>query len=494
MLLCLSLPLFGQDVASFEKRVTVTKLTNGLTVILIERHDAPVFSFATFVDAGSSQDPLGKTGLAHMMEHMAFKGTDEIGTGDFAAEKLSLEKLEAAYAAYNEENQKSFDRDEKKLAELEKAWKDAIAEADKHVVKNEFGEIVEREGGEDLNAYTNLDETVYFYSLPANRIELWAYLESSRFLHPVLRQFYTERDVVTEERRMRTDSNPVGRLEEQFTAMAFDGSPYHRPTIGYASDLKHFSATDAKHFFATYYVPSNITIAVAGDIDPNKMLPLLEKYFGRIPASPKPQEYEPKDPPQDSTRSVTLQSPSQPIYLEGYHRPDYRDPDDAVYDALTDLLSDGRTSRLYRALVRDKKLALAAGGESGYPGTKYPHLFIFYGVPAPNHTNQEVAAAIHAEIERLKTEDVSDAELQMFKTRARASIIRSLDDNSTLARMLAEVQARYGDWHELFNQLGRIDKVSKADIRRVANTVFTDNNRTTGASETAKPAAQGGQQ
>ena len=223
--------------------------------MICERPEAPVFSFFTLVDAGSAQDPMGATGLAHMFEHMAFKGTDKIGTTDYAAEKPALEKVEVAYAAYIAERDKTVGRDEAKLKQLEKAWKDAIAEADKYVVGNAFGKLVEQNGGEDMNASTSYDETEYHYSLPENRLELWAYLESERFLHPVLREFYKERNVVIEERRMRTDSNPFGRLLEQFTEEAFAAHPYHRPTVGWMSDLNSFSATDAQKFFDKYYVP-----------------------------------------------------------------------------------------------------------------------------------------------------------------------------------------------------------------------------------------------
>jgi predicted Zn-dependent peptidase len=265
----------AQNVASFEKRITVKKLPNGLTILICERPEAPVFSFFTMVDAGSAQDPLGKTGLAHMFEHMAFKGTDMIGTTDYAAEKPALEKIETAYATYLEERDKKTGRDETILKQLEKSWKDAIAEADKFVVPNQFGKIIEQNGGQDLNAYTDYDETAYHYSLPVNRLELWAYLESERFLHPVMREFYKERNVVIEERRLRTDSNPTGRLEEQFEAAAFETHPYHRPTIGWISDLNSFSATDAKKFFDRYYVPANMVVAVAGDVKAARIMPIL---------------------------------------------------------------------------------------------------------------------------------------------------------------------------------------------------------------------------
>jgi predicted Zn-dependent peptidase len=474
----------AQDVASFEKRITVKKLDNGLTLLICERPEAPVFSFFTMVDAGSAQDPIRATGLAHMFEHMAFKGTPTIGTTNYAAEKDALAKVETAYAAYIEERDKTVGRDEKKLKQLEKAWKDATAEADKYVVGNEFGKIVEQNGGEDMNAFTNYDETGYHYSLPENRLELWAYLESERFLHPVMREFYKERNVVIEERRLRTDSNPIGRLLEQFNAAAFEAHPYHRPTIGWMADLNSFSATDAQKFFDKYYVPSNMVVAVAGDIKAAQAMPILEKYFGRLPKRPQPDETTTTEPPQNSERKVVLKERTQPLYLEGYHRPDYRTKDDAVFDAITDLMSEGRTSRLYRALVRDKKIASFSAGFSGLPGTKYPHLFAFYAFPLPGHTTQEVADAIHAEIDRLKKEDISDDELKMIKTRSKANLIRGLADNEGLATQLATYQRRYGDWRELFRSVDRIDQVTKSDIRRIANEIFVDTNRTVGIIET----------
>jgi predicted Zn-dependent peptidase len=477
----------GQDLGEFEKRITLKTLPNGLTVILCERPEAPVFSFFTHVDAGSAQDPLAKTGLAHMFEHMAFKGTDKIGTTNYPAEKEALRKVEQAYAAYIRERDKRFDRDEKKLKELEKEWQDAVIQAQKYVVSNQFSQILESNGAEGLNAFTNEDETAYHYSLPSNRLELWAYMESERFIHPVMREFYKERNVVIEERRMRTDSNPIGRLLEQFVTAAFQASQYHRPTIGWMSDLNTFSATDAKAFFDQYYIPSNMVVAVVGDINPAEAMPMIEKYFGRIPSHEKPIDRITAEPPQNSERRVVLHEASQPVYLEGYHRPDYRSKDDAIYDSIADLMSSGRTSRLYRALVRDKKIASDSAGFTGLPGNKYPHLFAFYAIPLPGHKPQEMADAIHAEIERLKTEDISDQELKMIKTRAKANLLRGLDSNEGLALQLALYQSRYGDWRELFRSVDRINQVSKDDIRRVANETFVPTNRTVGIIETVAP-------
>ena len=489
LLLALTLPLAAQDLASFEKRVTVKTLPNGLTVLILRRPEAPVFSFFTMVDTGSSQDPLSKTGLAHMMEHMAFKGTPDIGTTNYTEEKVALAKVEQAYAAYDAERIKRVGKDPQKLAQLQKEWQEAIQAADKYVIKNQFGEIVESHGGVGMNAFTNYDETGYLYSMPSNMIELWAAIESDRFANPVMREFYKERNVVMEERRMRTDSDPTGRLIEQFLGTAFAANPYHRPTIGYASDLQAFSATDAESFFHRYYLPSNMVIALVGDLDPAKVMPMVERYFGQLPSSPKPTELTSVEPPQNSVREVKMQDMAQPIYVEGYHRPSYLDPDDAVYDAITDIMSNGRTSRMYRSMVRDQKTAAAAAGFSGFPGTKYAHLFAFYGVPLPGHTNAEMQKGIQQQISRLRTEDVTDDELAMFKTRTKADLIRGLASNEGLAEQLAIYQTRFSDWRELFKYLDKVDKVTKADIRRVANKVFVDGNRTVGSIETVSDQA-----
>ena len=479
----------AQDLESFEKRVTVKVLDNGLTVLVCERHEAPVFSFFTHVNVGADRERPGITGLAHMFEHMAFKGTDRIGTRDYAGEKVALERVERAYQAYDLERRREIGRDEKKVAEVEKAWKDAIAAADQYVVEEEFSDVVEREGGVGVNAFTDWDETGYHYSFPSNRVELWAFLESERFLHPVMREFYKERDVVFEERRMRTDSDPTGRLVEQFLGVAFLAHPYGRPVVGWPSDLRSFSASDAENYFERYYVPSNMVVTVVGDVQASDVLPVLEKYFGRLPARPRPEPLRTIEPPQNAERKVILREASQPFYVEGYHKPSAHDPDDAIYDVIQDLMSSGRTSRLYRSLVRDKKIAAFASGIDEFPGTKYPNLFVLFSVPTPGHTPEELGDAIHVELEKLKNEDVSDDELKMIKTRAKAELIRGLADNQGLAFQMGLAQAFYGDWRELFRQVDRIDHVTKADIRRVANNTFVDTNRTVGVIESTQTAS-----
>src|SRR6202522_211866 len=490
----------AQDLKSFEKRITTKVLPNGLTLIICERPDAPVFSYSTFIDAGDVNDPSGESGLAHMFEHLAFKGTSEIGTTDYAAEKVALAKVEAANDAYEAEYLKPVGRDPQKLAELEKAFLQAQDEAEKFVIPNQFTEIADRNGAEGLNAETGLDETIFFWSMPENRLELWAYMESSRLADAVPREFYKERDVVIEERRMRTDSNPEGRMFEQFLATAYVAHNYGRSGIGWPSEVSQINATEAMAFHRKYYVGGNIVVAVVGDVKAAEAMPMLEKYFSRVPAGPKPEEMTTVEPKQFAEKTVVIRDPSQPVYIEGYHRPSYRDPDNSVYDAIADIMSNGRVSRLYRSLVRDQQIAAVAEGVSPYPGDKYPSLFVFFAAPLPGHTPQEMRDAIHKEIEKLKTTDVTDEELAMYKTRTRADLLRGLADNQGLANDLAEYQTRYGDWRELFLQLDKVDKVTKADIRRVASQVFIPSNRTEAWTETepppqkAAPANDGGAQ
>ncbi len=467
----------AQDLAGFEKNLTEHRLDNGLTFLIYERPVAPIVSFYTYVDVGSAQEVAGITGLAHMFEHMAFKGTTKIGTEDYESEKAAIAEIDRAYAAYDRER-RAQGADPQRIAELEQAWKDAREKAKEYLVNNEFSEIIDRAGGVGLNASTNSDKTDYFYSLPANKVELWAYLESERFLDPVLREFYTERDVVMEERRLRTESQPIGRMIEQMLAAAFVAHPYGYPTVGYMSDLQSFSRKDALAFYEKHYAPGNMTIAIVGAVKAGELIPMLTKYFGRLPAGEKPPPLRTVEPEQIAERLLRIPDSSQPVYAEGYLRPAVTDPDDAVYDAIADVLSNGRTSRLYRSLVRDKKIAAQTGAFNGFPGSKYQNLVLAFAFPTPGHTAEDVQAAIHAEVERLKAELISDEELAMIKTRAKAGLVRSLASNTGIARQLAAYKVLFGDWRELFYSVDRIEKVTKEDIRRVSREVFRPVNRT----------------
>jgi predicted Zn-dependent peptidase len=459
------------------EKVTEFRLDNGLKFIVLERHQAPVVSFITYTDVGGVNEPVGKTGVAHFLEHLAFKGTTKIGTTNYENERELLNKLDEISDRIKAAEKANRPEEVKQLkAEFARVEK----EANQYVIQNQFGQIVQQSGGVGLNATTSADATRYFYSFPANKLELWMSLESERFLEPVFREFYQEKQVILEERRLRTDNSPIGQMVEAFLAEAFQVHPYRNPVIGHPEDLRNLSRADVRDFFETYYTPNNMTIAIVGDVDPTEVKRLAKIYFGRYPAKPNPPQVEQVEPPQTQPREVTLRLPTQPWYLEGYHRPAINDPDNAVYDMMASILSDGRTSRLYKSLIEEKQLALNAQGFSGFPGNKYPNLMLFYALTAPGHTVEEVAKALHQEIERLTSEPVSDLELERAKTKARADLLRSLDSNSGMASLLVEYQVKTGSWQNLFKQLESIESVTPAEVRRIAQATFVPENRTTG--------------
>jgi predicted Zn-dependent peptidase len=476
--LALAASLPAQNLQEFAKRVTEFNLPNGMHFIVLERHEAPVVSFHTYVNAGSVDDPKGRTGLAHMFEHMAFKGTETIGSTDWAAEKKALDNIERVYDQLDAERAKLAKADPEKLKTLEAQVHEAVEKADSFVVPNLYPRIIEENGGVGMNASTGEDSTDYFYNFPANRVELWFYLESARFYHPVYREFYKERDVVREERRMRVESDPQGKLMEMMLATAIAAHPYRNMPGGWASDIENLRVKDAEKFFAEYYVPANITMAVVGDVNPARIKSLAEEYFGRLSKHPLPDPIMTTEPVQEGQKHVDVASPAQPIEFVAYHRPDQYDKDDPVFDVLSSLLSGGRTSIMYRDLVRDKKLALEAGAESEFPGGKYPSLFFFYLVPGLGHTAVENEKELDSLIVNLKKEKVDEAALARVKTRTRAALIRQLDDNAGLAQLLASYHANYGDWRKLFTSLDEIDKVTADDVQRVVRQYFTAENRT----------------
>jgi len=472
--------LEAQDLTDFEKRITEFKLENGLKFLVLERHEAPVASFHTFINAGSANEVKGITGLAHLLEHMAFKGTNSIGTKDYEAESKLMEKMDEIFMELKAERRKGNQANNTLIEELEKELQQLQKEAQKYRVYDEFDEAIQREGGVGLNAGTSRDATMYYVSLPSNKVELWMSLESDRFLNPVFREFYKEKNVVMEERRQRTESNPIGRLLEEFLAIAYKAHPYGEPIVGHMSDLKSLTRSEVEEFFRKYYCPGNMTIGIVGDVETEEIKRLAELYFGRIPSNSNPEPVETVEPPQLGERTVVIEDPSQPFVCIGYHQPDINHPDVAVFDAITDIMGVGRTSRLYKNLVKEKKIAINASGFQGYPGDKFPGLFLFYAFPAKEHTNEECQQAIYDEIEKLKTELVSPEELEKAKTRSRASLIRQLDSNSGLASQLAFYEAITGDWRNMFKQLEKFKQVTAEDIQRVAKKYFTKKNRTVG--------------
>lgn len=459
------------------ERVTEFTLDNGLKFIVLEDHQAPIISFTTYADVGGVNEPEGKTGVAHFLEHLAFKGTREIGTTNYEAEKVLLAQLDQVFTqiqqAQTEDNQE-------KITQLQAQFSQLEEEANQYVKQNEYGQIVETAGGVGLNAVTSSDYTMYFYSFPSNKLELWMSLESERFLEPVFREFYKEKEVILEERRMRTENSPIGQMIEAFLNQSFSTHPYQRPVIGYTEDLRNLTRQDVINFFEQYYTPNNLIMTIVGDVQPSEVQKLAQIYFGRFPKKPKPPQLNIVEPPQTQEKEITLNLVSQPWYLEGYHSPGLNDPDHAVSEIISGLMSNGRTSRLYRSLVEEKKVALQAQGFHGFPGDKYPNLTLFYALTAPSSTVDDVAIALRKEIEKLTTELVTTEELERIKTQARAGLLRSLNSQSSLASLLAEYEAKTGSWRNLFTQLDQLARVTPQDIQRVAKATFTAQNRTIG--------------
>jgi len=463
-------------------QVSEFTLDNDMRWIVLERNQAPVVSFMLYADVGAVNEANGETGVAHYLEHLAFKGTERIGTTNFAAEQLLIEQMDAVFqdilaaqAAGNTE----------KVTALEAQLTALRQEAAQYVEQNEYGQIIEQAGGVGLNATTGADATRYFYSLPSNKLELWMSLESERFLQPVFREFYEEKEVILEERRMRVDNSPIGKFIEVFLEEAFEVHPYRRPVIGYQEDLYTATRDSVERFFDSYYGPNNLIGVVVGDVSATDVQAMAEAYFGRLQTRSLPAEVEIEEPPQTAPQSFTLELPSEPWYLEGYHRPSITDPDHAIYGMIEGILVRGRTSRLYKELVEDQQIALDVGGFSGFPGDKYPNMLVLYGITAPGVAPEQIAAEIHQQLDRLKTEPVSQADLDRVKTQARASLLRQLDSNEGMAALLAEYEAKTGSWRNLFTELEEIAAVTTEDIQRVAQTTFQPDNRTAGKLLTA---------
>ncbi len=469
---------FSFDFSKLENSITEHKLKNGLTILVMENHEAPVVSFVTWANVGSVDDPKGYSGIAHMFEHMAFKGTTTLGTKDYNTEKGLIAKEDSIFMELRHERTKGRLADSTRLHQLEQAYEQAREEAYGEVKPNEYGQIISREGGVGLNAFTAEDQTAFFYSLPSNKVELWMALESERFLHPVLREMYKERDVVAEERRMRVESNPVGRLIEEFLTMAYTAHPYGVPGVGYMSDIQYYSRKEARAFFEKYYGPANLTIAIVGDVNTKDVIKLAEKYWGRIPYRPAPDRIATVEPPQAGERREVIDESSQPVYVCGWHIPEATHPDRPAIDAMMDYLAQGRTSLLYKRLVKEKKIAAQIGGFSGFPGDKYPGMALIFAMPAKGHTNQECETEIFAAVEELKNDTLATAEVEKIRARAKASFINGLKSNQGMAMQLCRYQQIWGDWRQMFHELDRINKVTPADIQRVAKTYLTKNNRT----------------
>ena len=338
--------------------------------------------------------------------------------------------------------------------------------------------MYQRHGGVGLNASTGKDLTRYMISLPSNRLPLWAAIESDRMANPVLREFYKERGVVMEERRLRNDDSPNGLLFETFTSAAFRAHGYGIPTIGWGSDILSLTPAATEAFFKTYYGPNRATIALVGDINPKEVIALIERTFGKIPAAPPAPSLVTVEPEQRGERRVEVEFDAEPALVIGYHKPTLGHPDDDVFDVIDAVLSDGLTSRLHQKLVREKRLAVSVGSDASHPGVRAPNLFVLTATPLAPHTTAEVEAAIYEEVERLKQEPVSAQELEKVLNNLDADLVRGLRSNSGLASQLALYQAVAGDWRYILTSRDNVGKVTAADVRRVAAQYFTRSNRT----------------
>lgn len=473
---------------SLADHVIEHRLSNGLTVLMVERHQTPVVSINITFAVGGANEQVGETGLAHLYEHMAFKGTRTIGTKDYAQEKPILEELARVGTELEQRQRDTANKSGGPTAEeraaidaLQKTFKELQTHASQYVVENEMAMLYERHGGVGLNASTGKDVTRYVISLPANRLPLWAAIESDRMANPVLREFYKERGVVMEERRLENNDSPNGLLFETFTSAAFRAHQYGIPTIGWGSDLVSLTPAETEAFFKTYYGPNRATIALVGDINPKDVIDLIESTFGQIPAVPVPPPLVTREPEQLGERRVEVEFHAEPTMVIGYHKPALGDPDDGVFDVIAAVLTHGRTSRLHTTLVQEKQLAASVHSDANYPGVRAPNLFILTANPLVPHTVTEVETAIYEELERLKREPVSPKELEKVINNLDAALVRALRSNSGLASQLAFYQTVAGDWRYILKGRDKMAAVTAADIQRVAAQYFTKTNRTVGA-------------
>lgn len=467
--------LFGQNL---EEKVHARTLKNGMTVLLVERHGAPVFSTIYGFKVGSVDEIEGITGTAHLFEHMAFKGTPKIGTSDFAKEKPIMDEVNRVGREWSLELVKGDKADKDKLSKLRDELTKLEAEQKKFIVKDEIDVIYTNVGGTGLNAGTAPDQTMYIISLPSNQLELFCLVESERIRNTVLREFYTERSVIQEERKQTTDASPARLLSEMFMGAAFIAHPYNHPVVGWASDINSVSLEEAQAFKNKYYTPNNCVLAIAGDIYPDQAWPLIEKYFGDIPRGEDPPVLRTIEPKQLGERRVRFEFDAEPALMIGYHKPTFPSKEDAAASVLSSILSSGRTSRLNKDLVQEKQLAVSVFSGSG-PGVRYPNLFTFNATPRHPHTVEEVEKAILEHVEKVKTELVTEHELQKVKNSLEASYIRSMSSNMGLAMTLANYQLLFGDWKLYFKYKDILAAITAKDVMDFAKTYLTAENRTT---------------
>ncbi len=449
-------------------------LPNGLTVLILERHRVPIFSACIYYRVGAVNEKTGSTGISHFIEHLIFKGTRTLGTKDFVAEEKILRQKDEVMDQLDAEMRRKEKRPQV-IEELGKRFQDLDNEHRKLIISNEFDKIFTENGADNINATTSSDWTNYYLSLPGNRFELWCAIQSDVMRYPVFREFYQERNVIQEERRWRYETNPGGALYEQLRAAAYTTHPYGNLVIGAMSDMQSFTRKQVRDYYTLYYAPNRAIVCIVGDVHADKILPMIEKYFGPIPRQPDPMPVVSVEPEQRGERRVTVEFDANPQVGIAFHKTPLPHPDQPVFDVLAEILSSGRTSRLYRTLV--EQLQIAVDIWAGDFPSKYPGLYYVFAEPRAPHTAQEVEQTIYAELDRLKTEAVSNWELQKAKNRLEADFIRGLDSNDDLARSIGMYEA-IDTWQYINTSLDKWRAVSAEDVMRVAKTYLNKSNRT----------------
>ncbi len=490
LLLGLALPATAAQ-AQNELRGDIHEYTleNGLRVIMVVRDFAPVIDFNFTFGVGGVDEPEGLGGIAHMVEHMAFKGTRSIGSLDITAEEEALETLEVAASALDIARRAGLTGDA--LTAFETDFSDAQAAAQALAIPNALDALFTDNGGQGLNASTGYDRTSYTVSLPANRLELYARVYADVLTNAVFRSFYEERDVVREERRQRSEDQPDGVLYEAFLKTAFTESPYGRPLIGSAEEIEGYTATEAEGIYKVFYHPNNAVLVMVGDLKPERDIGIIRKYFDFVPRGPVSNARLPQEPKQTAERRVEVPFAAEPILLVGYHKPTLPSREAYVLDVLDYILGHGRSSRLYRSLVTEQQLALDVSTSSGTPGIRLPNLFTVQATPRAPHTAGELETAIYKQLTDIEQNGVTDAELKRARTLLRADVLRGLASGSGLAASLAFNELFAGGWEKLFDDLDTYDTVTSAEIQKAAAQTFLKTNRTVATLVTKAPAQEG---
>jgi predicted Zn-dependent peptidase len=468
-LLCLgALLLPAQELRDYERKVSEFTLANGLHFILMERHQVPVVSFHTYINAGSAQDPTGRTGLANLLSRMAFDGTEMIGTRDWPTEKKALEDVELAFDRMDEERDRGFKSGAGVQATLQANESAAVSFAFKEQNRDEYTRAIQENGGVRLDSHVTPDSLEMSYSLPSNRIELWFVLESQRFAHPVFRNFYIDRQKQAGDAMHLLESGSPARVRQALLATAFDDLPYRNPELGWPGEVNSLRVADAKSFLDTYGSPANTVIAIVGDVDPAGARQMAERYFGPIPARPRPPALHTQEASQAGPKTAAIWSEGQPFLMIGYKRPPETNRDDAAFDLIAMILGDDRTGWLHQQLVEEKQIAQSADAIAAFPAARYTNLFVLSIVPARDHSVEENRKAVDEVLARLQNKPVDAETLTRAKNVLHARFARTLASNQELAALLPAYYADYGDWRKLFTAAAEYDRLTAEDLQRVA--------------------------